>query len=148
ALVAELAVEALRRAILPRLARIDQCGSDTLVDNPLQQCAGDELRPVVRAQTEWRAALRHQSRQHFDHAIGADAAVDLDRKTFFGPFVGDRQALQLLTVGAPIEHEVVGPHLVGAGWRVGTRTAGRDALSRALARHLKARLPPQAIGAS
>src|SRR5581483_4856695 len=80
--------------------------------------------------------------------IGADAAVDLDRKTFFGPFVGDRQALQLLTVGAPSEHEVVGPHLVGAGWRVGTRTAGRDALSRALARHLKARLPPQAIGAS
>ena len=35
ALVAELAVEALRRPILPRLAWIDQGGLDALVDDPL-----------------------------------------------------------------------------------------------------------------
>ena len=71
ALVAELAVEAFRRAILPGLARIDQCGGDALVDDPRQQCARDELRSVVRAQIEWRAALRHQPRQHLDHAAAS-----------------------------------------------------------------------------
>jgi hypothetical protein len=33
-LVAELAVEALRDAILPRLAGLDQCRADTLCDGP------------------------------------------------------------------------------------------------------------------
>src|SRR6188472_2938075 len=50
ALVAKLAVEALRRAILPGLARIDQRGCDTLADDPRQQRARDEFRPIVRAQ--------------------------------------------------------------------------------------------------
>ena len=49
ALVAELAVEALRRTVLPRLARIDQRGLDALLDDPLQERAGDELRPVIGA---------------------------------------------------------------------------------------------------
>ena len=50
ALVAELAVEALRDAILPRLARVDQCRADALSDDPGQQRLGHELRPVVTAQ--------------------------------------------------------------------------------------------------
>ena len=41
ALVAELAVEALRRAILPGLAGIDQRRADALIDDPLQQRATD-----------------------------------------------------------------------------------------------------------
>jgi hypothetical protein len=50
--------------------------------------------------------------------------------------VGDGQALELLAVGAPVEHEVVRPHMVGARRRVRTWAAGRDALSWALAWHL------------
>ena len=69
-------------------------------------------------QIERRAALGDQPRQHLDHAAGADAAVDLDRKPSFVHLVGDGQALQLLAVGAPVEHEVVRPHLVGATRRV------------------------------
>src|SRR5262245_2238950 len=49
ALVAELAVEALRDAILPRLAGLDQRRTDALRDDPGQQGFGDELRSVVAA---------------------------------------------------------------------------------------------------
>ncbi len=62
ALVAEFAVEALRRPILPRLARIDQCRLDALIEDPFQQRAGDELRPVAPAEQDspCSAALRAQ----------------------------------------------------------------------------------------
>jgi hypothetical protein len=53
--------------------------------------------------------LAHQARQHFDHARRADATVHVDRQSLLGELVGDGQALELLTVGAAIEHEVVGP---------------------------------------
>jgi hypothetical protein len=61
ALVAELAVEALRRAILPWLAGIDQCRLDTLVDDPLQQSMRDELRTIVRTKIQRRAALADET---------------------------------------------------------------------------------------
>ena len=57
--------------------------------------------------------------------------VDLDGEALLGPFVGHRQALQLLAVGAPVEHEVVAPHLVrpvgacGRGRPVAMRLRGR-----------------------
>jgi hypothetical protein len=41
-----------------------------------------------------------------------NASVELDREPLLAPFVGDRQALHLLTVGTPVEHEVVRPNLV------------------------------------
>ena len=75
AFVAELAVEALRGPILPGLARIDQRGLDTLVDDPLQQRSGDELRPIVRTQIERRAARRDEPRKYLDDARRADAAT-------------------------------------------------------------------------
>jgi hypothetical protein len=57
ALVAEFAVEVLRRSILPGLAGIDQCGGDALVHDPLQKRPRHELGPVVGAQIERGAAL-------------------------------------------------------------------------------------------
>ena len=69
ALVAELAVEALADAILPRLARVDQRGLDALVDDPLRQRAGDELGAVVGAQVARRTTFADEPRQHlFDTA--------------------------------------------------------------------------------
>ena len=55
-LVAELAVEALRDAILPRLAGFDQCRADALRDDPRQQCLRHELGPVVAMQKPRGAA--------------------------------------------------------------------------------------------
>ena len=48
-LVAELAVEALRDAILPRLAGFDQCRADALRDDPRQQC----LIPILTLSNPW-----------------------------------------------------------------------------------------------
>jgi hypothetical protein len=60
ALVAELAVEALRGPILPGLAGIDQHGADALVHDPLQQRPRNELRPIVG--TQGRAVRRARTR--------------------------------------------------------------------------------------
>src|ERR671919_2010254 len=61
ALVAELAVEAFRDAILPRLAGLDQRRADALRDDPGQQRLGYELRSVVAAQERRDAPCAHQS---------------------------------------------------------------------------------------
>src|SRR5882762_1547697 len=55
------------------------------------------------------------------------------------------EALQLLAAGAPVEDEVVRPHLVRTRWRLGPRTAGRDPLAGALTRNLQLRTPPQTM---
>ena len=79
-LVAELAVEALRDAILPRLAGLDQRRGDAVRDDPGQQGPGYELRSVVAAQECRRAACTHQARQHVDDTRRADATVQIDRQ--------------------------------------------------------------------
>lgn len=50
ALIAELAVEGLVRAVLPWLARIDERRFDVLAREPSQDRAGQELRAVVGSQ--------------------------------------------------------------------------------------------------
>src|SRR3546814_11818810 len=63
ALVAELAVEAFAGAILPGLARVDQCRADPLVRDPAEQGLRDELRAVVRTQVQRCAAFGAPPRQ-------------------------------------------------------------------------------------
>src|SRR5262245_34771190 len=60
----------------------------------------------------------HEAGQYLDHAGRADAAVDLDRQPFLGKLVRHGQAFELLTVGAMIEHEIVGPYLVRTARRL------------------------------
>ena len=76
---------------------------------PLEDRQADELRPVVRAQEERRAVHADEPRQHLDHALGADRAGHVDGQTLPGELVDDRQAFELLAVGAGVEDEVVGP---------------------------------------
>src|SRR5207237_9227850 len=59
------------------------------------------------------------------------------------PLVREGQSLQLLTVTAPVEHEVVAPHLVRSRRRLRARTASGNALPRSLSRHLQLRHTPQ-----
>jgi hypothetical protein len=127
------------------LARIDQGHLDARVGDPFQQRPRDELRAVVGAQVARRPALADQPRQHLDDPACAEAAVDLDRQAFLGPFVGDGQALELLAVGALVEHEVVRPHPVGAGRRLRPRPAAGDARARPPARHLQLGAPLRPI---
>ena len=61
ALVAKLAIEAFRDAILPRLAGLDQRRANALCNDPGQQRLGHEFRPVVAAQKRRGAACAHQA---------------------------------------------------------------------------------------
>jgi len=50
ALVAQLTVKTLCRAVLPGLAWVDQRCLDALIHNPLQQGMRDEFRAIVSAE--------------------------------------------------------------------------------------------------
>ena len=50
ALVPELAIEALASSVLPGLAGIDQGCLDALVDHPLENGAGYELRTIAHSE--------------------------------------------------------------------------------------------------
>ena len=67
AFVAELAVEALRDAILPGLPRLDQSSADPVRLDPGQQRLRDELRSVVAPQKGRCAAFADEPCQHLDH---------------------------------------------------------------------------------
>src|SRR6266568_4404290 len=82
-----------------------------------------KLRAVIAAQEGGRAALADQSRQDLDHARRADTTIDIDAQSFLGELVGHRQTLELLTIGATVEHEIVGPHLVRSARRLRSRPA-------------------------
>ena len=59
----------------------------------------------------------HQSRKHVDDASRADAAGYVDRQALVGEFIDYGKTLELLAVGAIVEHEVIRPDVVGgAGW--------------------------------
>src|SRR5690348_229956 len=147
AFVAEFAVEAFADAILPGLAGVDQGGADAVLGDPLQQRTRHELGAVVGTQEGWRTALADHSRQDLDHPAGADAGTDIDRETLAGELVRQGQALQSLTVGTVVEHEVVAPDLVRRRWRLWPRPRCRHAFAPSLARHLQFRQSPQPISA-
>ena len=96
ALVAELAVEAFARAVLPRLAWLDQAGSDTFIGDPLEQRERYELGAIVRTQNLGRASLRDKAGKDVDDATRADRSGDVDRQTLARALVDDRQTLDLL----------------------------------------------------
>ncbi len=71
AFVAELAVEAFVRAVLPRLAGIDQRRLDTFFAGPFEQRRTDEFRAIVNA--EWLSAIRgDELAENLDDALGTD----------------------------------------------------------------------------
>jgi hypothetical protein len=82
---------------------------------------------------------------HPQHAARADAPLDLDRQSLARPFVRHGQALQLLAVGAAVEHEVVRPDLVRSCGRLRLGPAARDPPARPLARNLQARCAPEPV---
>src|SRR5260221_2977827 len=88
-----------------------------------------------------------QLAQHLDHASRADAARHIDRQALVCELIDHRRTLQLLPVGAGIEHEVIRPHL--AHGRCGQRpwAASRYAPPRPLSGYLQPMQTPDAVGA-
>ena len=134
AFVAELPIERLIGAVLPRLARIDQGGFDIGVRQSLENGMTDELRPVIGSQISRGAVEANHVDQDLDDTRRADAAGGVDRQALVGELINDSEALELLTVGARVEDEVVGPDMVGRTRGQGSRTPCSDSATRALAR--------------
>ena len=112
ALVAELAVEALDVAVLPRSARRDERGTNILVPQPAHHGPGRELGTVVAAQVLGLAVELHEPRQREDHVMRPDPAADFDRQALPRVLIEHAQQLDRGAVGQPIMHEVVGPDRV------------------------------------
>ena len=64
--VAELRVEALAVAVLPRAARLDECGAGADSGDPIPHRLGDELGAMVGADVTRHAAEDEQVRQDVD----------------------------------------------------------------------------------
>ena len=83
--------------------------------------------------------------EHLDGPTRADRGDHADRRALAGVLVDDGQALDLLAIGAGVEHEVVGPHEVGAGGRQPTGPRGGEAPPWTPPRQLQSDLPPQPV---
>lgn len=56
----------------------------------------------------------HKLREQLDDSRRTNAPGNIDRQTLAGVLVDDREALQLLAVGAGVVHEVIGPDVIRA----------------------------------
>jgi hypothetical protein len=104
------------------------------VGEPLQDRVPYELRTAVGTHVSRRAMRAHQARQHVDNSARADALGYVDRQALVCEFVDHRQTLELLAVGAVLEHEIVRQDMVGG-------SCNDPALS-AQVRLLRRTLPP------
>src|ERR1017187_6675164 len=146
ALITQLAVERLVGAVLPGFARIDAGGVDVSLQQPAQDGSGDELRTIIRSQVPRRTVHAHEFRQHLDHSARTDAAADIDGQTLSRVFINYRKTLDLLAIGARIEHEIVRPDLAHVRCRQRAWAMQRHAAAWAFSRHLEPMQLPQPIG--
>jgi hypothetical protein len=148
ALVAQAAVEALVGAVLPRLAGLDVHGLDPVLGDPLQDRQRHELGAVVAAHERRCAAFAHQPGQDLDHPRRSDRACYVDRQALAGELVDHGQALDLLAVGARVEHEVVRPDVVGGSGALQPVPGAGDPVPAPLGRQLQLRLGPDPLSAA
>jgi hypothetical protein len=112
AFVAEFAIEALVRAVLPGLAGRDGRALDSLDAQSILHRLRDELGAVVGAQERRRSSSGNKPREHLDDALGADAAGDIDGEALARVLVDDGEALERLPVRAGVVHEIPRPDLI------------------------------------
>ena len=112
-LVAELRVEALAGAVLPRAARLDEGGLRPDGRDPLPHRLGDELGAVVRPDVARHAAEDEEVRQHVDDVRRPEPAVGPDRQALTGVLVDDVEHAELASIMGPVLDEAVRPDVVG-----------------------------------
>ena len=108
-LVPELAVERFVHPVQPGFSRIDECGVDVTLCEPLQDRSGDEFGAIVAPEVSRCSMHADKPREYFDDTSRTDAAGYIDSQALARILVDDRQTLQLLAVAAGFEDKVVGP---------------------------------------
>ncbi len=90
-LVAELGVEALAVAVLPRAARLDEERLHADPAEPLAHVAGNELGPIVRPNVLRRPVRNEQIGEAVEHVVGLELARHDDRQAAARELVDHRQ---------------------------------------------------------
>lgn len=111
-LVTEFAVKAFIGAVLPRLAGLNQNGTQVFIRRPLQQLCADELRTIVTAKIGWCAVQADQTAQDLNDATGTNAARHINGQALPGVLIHHGQTLQGLPVGTGVKDEVIAPHAI------------------------------------
>ena len=142
ALISELAVERFVRSILPWLARFDVRCIDVCLRQPAQHGSGNELRSIVGPEMARGTVRADEPGEQLYDSCRSNATAEIDRQALARVFVNDCETLQLLTVGAGVVDEIIGPDLIGTERLQWSRPARRNAPARPFSRHLQAILPP------
>jgi len=145
AFIAQLAVEALFRAVLQGLARVNVRAIDSGIGDPLQDSVSHKFGAIVRANDVRGSVLADEPAQHLDDTRRPNGTGHIDGEAFPRVLVDYRQAFELLAVGAGIKGEAVGPDLISHGRRQRPRSACGDAFAWSFSRHLEPRFTPQPI---
>ena len=126
--------------------RLRQGHLQAFIGGPLKQPRRDEFRTVIGAQGLGCAALADQAAQDLDDAFRADTARHIDRQHLADVLLDDRQAFELLAIGAGIEHEVVSPDSVRLGCSLHLIALAGHPTTGSLAGHLETRFLPHYLG--
>lgn len=134
-LIAKLSVKGLVGPVLRWFARVDQCRLDLLRSKPSQDRTGEKLRPIVGPQVLRCSMNTDELGEDLPNPCTADAACHIDGQCHPRELVDHRGALQLLPIGAGVEHEIICPQLARALWRQRARARTRNTAPRPLAPH-------------
>src|SRR5690606_37881275 len=110
--VAELRVEALAVAVLPRASWFDERCLCADGYDPLPYSLGDELRAVVGTDMAGHTTQDEQVRQGVDDVGRVELAIDADCKAFPGELVDDVEHAESPAIVGPTLDEVIGPDMV------------------------------------
>src|SRR5215210_1342013 len=114
--IAELRVEALAVAILPRAAWLDVSRLGPHSRDPLPHGFGHEFAAVIGPNMARNTAQDEQVREHIDHINCLQLPAHPDGQALAGELVDDVEHAELAPVMGAILDKVIGPDMVGILW--------------------------------
>ena len=147
-LVAELRVEALDIAVLPRAPRLDEGRFHAEIAQPLLHSHGGEFWAVVGPDVRRRPPRQHQLGQHLEHVRRVQPALHQDGERLARELVDHAEHAELPAVMRPVLDEVVGPDMVGPlrpEPEAGPVIEPEAALFRVFSRHFQPLPPPDPL---
>lgn len=115
AFVPQLAIEALDRAGLSRLARLDEVQMHAVPGGPEIQRLQGKLHTVVHRNRSRSAAQRNDLVERHSHLLAAQSAVRMQSHTLARELVDHGQLPHPATIGQPLRDKVLTPFLIRPG---------------------------------
>ena len=115
-LIAQLSVEALAIAVLPRTAPLDVSGPGSNGGDPIPERLGDKLRAVIGTNVSWDAPRDEQLAQGFDDIGRLKLPRNADGQALTAELVDDTQHPERFAIVSAVSDEVIGPNMVGPLW--------------------------------